>query len=104
MSIGNGTNIQIASKAANGSIITTNVDLAKVGSLYGSLTCETGNNCDIKTTEMGPSGGFYGKYGAPSLVDTAIKKLRLLETEDRRGRILRSDFDFDLQDEVAREL
>jgi hypothetical protein len=66
ISIGNGANIQIATKAANGSIITTNVDLAKVGSLYGFLTCETGNNCDIKTTEMGPSGGFYGKYGAPS--------------------------------------
>ena len=81
------------------------MDLAKVGSLYGSLTCETGDNCDIKTTEMGPSGGFYGKYGAPSLVDTAIKKLRLLlQTDDRRGRILRSEYDFDLQDEVAREL
>jgi hypothetical protein len=74
----------------------TKVDLTKVASLYGSLTCETGDGCDIKTTEMGPSGGFYGKYGAPSLVDTAIKKLRQLESDDTRGRILRSEYDFDL--------
>jgi hypothetical protein len=46
-------------KAANGSIIAKNVDLSKVGSMYGSLKFETGDSCDIKTTEMGPSGGFY---------------------------------------------
>jgi hypothetical protein len=32
------------------------------------MACEKNSDCDIKTTEMSPDGGFYGKYGAPSLV------------------------------------
>jgi hypothetical protein len=62
--------------------VLTKIDLAKVGDLYGGLTCEKGDNCDVKSTEMSASGGFYGKYGAPSLVDSTVKKLRMLHSSD----------------------
>jgi hypothetical protein len=36
----------------------------------------------VKTTEMSSNGGFYGKYGAPSLVNSTVKKLRMLHSSD----------------------
>ena len=52
---------------------------------------------------MGPDGGFYGTYGAPSIVTTAVNKLRILESEEGR-RLLRADNEYDLFDEVSRDL
>ena len=50
LSPGNGTTISVEVRAANGSLSTVNVDLSKVASVYGSMTCDPGNDCDIKTT------------------------------------------------------
>jgi hypothetical protein len=58
------------------------IDLSKIGDVYGTLTCDDSTaNCDIKSAEMGGSGGFYGKYGAPAIVETAVNRLRMLEEE-----------------------
>lgn len=48
-----------------------------MGDVYGGFTCNSGDDCNIKTTEMSPNGGFYGKYGAPSLVENTVAKLRM---------------------------
>ena len=83
--------------------------------MYGGVTCNAGDTCTLKTTEMGSNGGFYGKYGAPTLVENAAKKLllrnRLLSSEG--GRILRTldedyqeyyESDSDIEENVVREL
>ena len=92
MSAGNGTFIQMAVKAANGSTQVMKVDLTSVAKVYGGITCDPANNCDVKTTEMGPSGGFYGKYGPPSLLSSTTKNLRILSDANE----LRADFEDDL--------
>ncbi len=48
---------------------------------------------------MSTSGGFYGKYGPPALVDSAVKKLRMLEST---RRLLSSADDF--EDDYFRNL
>ena len=61
---------------------TTKLDLSKVGDLYGTVICATGDNCEVRTTEMSARGGFYGKYGAPSLINSTVQKLRMLHSSD----------------------
>ena len=76
--------------------------MSKYASVYGTMKCENGDACDVKTTEMSSTGGFYGKYGAPSLIESAVdKKLRLLQ--DHHHRILLESDDY-LQEYVSREL
>jgi hypothetical protein len=88
MSIDNGTTMNyITTDPKTGKQTTTKLDLSKVGDLYGGLTCNTGDNCDVKTTEMSSNGGFYGKYGAPSLVNNTVKKLRMLHSSDEDFQI-----------------
>lgn len=56
--------------------------MSKLGDVYGSISCEELEaNCDVKSTEMGESGGFYGKYGPPAIVDSAVNRLRMLEKD-----------------------
>jgi hypothetical protein len=49
---------------------------------------------------MSPSGGFYGKYGAPSIVENTAKKLRMLQELDPKShaRLLASESRYYFED------
>lgn len=84
VSLVGGTTINMTLKNATTGKATKalSIDLSNIGDVYGSITCNDGSaNCDIKTTEMSGTGGFYGRYGAPALVETAARRLRMLEEE-----------------------
>lgn len=79
-----GTTINMTMKNASSGLASKSVsiDLSKIGDVYGGINCDDSSaQCDIKSTEMSNSGGFYGRYGAPALVETAAKRLRMLEEE-----------------------
>jgi hypothetical protein len=82
------------------------VDLTKLGDVFGTMTCDDSSAaCDIKSTEMGGSGGFYGRYGAPALVEAASKRLRMLEEEKGiNARSLLASDDFELSSDHRRVL
>ena len=60
----------------------TVLELSSLGDVYGSTSCSTAN-CSIKSTEMGSDSGFYGTYGASSLIEAAASK-RLLSDDHYR--------------------
>ena len=85
MQIVGGTQINITQiNSTTGQPQQTLFDLSQVGDVFGGFSCASGSNCQIKTTQMSSSGGFYGKYGAPSSVQNAAlkRRLRMLGNED----------------------